>query len=171
MIPIPIALGQGKFLYINTEESILCLDQARQYYFTTNEIDLKLCKVINTETYICRQRHPLLSSHLLESCAVKMLQLRRTIPKSCETRVVQLPNTVWTELRNNVWIYFAPHTDTMTILCKDGEPIDIALEGVGKLLIVSGCRGYSTSAVLQASSTVMSNLTQPKDLLSQIPLQ
>jgi hypothetical protein len=33
MLPISISLGNGKFAYVNTEESNLCIDQTRHYYF------------------------------------------------------------------------------------------------------------------------------------------
>jgi hypothetical protein len=85
MIPISMELEHKRFLYINTDESILCLDQTRQYYFMLNE-DLNHCKVTIAGSYLCKQRHPLMSSHSRESCAVKMLQ-PRSIPKICDTRI------------------------------------------------------------------------------------
>ena len=108
---------------------------------------------MNAGSYLCKQRHPLLSSHLMESCAVKMLQPRRTIPQSCETRIVQLSHTV-------------------TVLCRDDEPTDVTLIGVGKLHIHAGCKGYSSTALLQASSAITSNQTiRGGDLISRIHLQ
>ena len=172
LTPIPVALGSKRFLYIDTAESILCLDQARQYYFMLTEEEFGLCKTMDFSSYICKQKHPLMSSHLRESCAVKLIQARQGIPKSCETRVVELTNTVWVQLMNNQWIYFAPGMDSVTILCNDKEPIDVVLKGVGKLSIDSGCKGYSTSAVLQTSTTVPSNSSlKGGDLLTQIPLK
>jgi hypothetical protein len=72
---------------------------------------------------------------------------------------------------NNEWIYVAPHSDTVTILCDEKGPVDTVLQGAGKLRINSGCKGFSTSALLQASFTVMSNVSLKGDLLKQIPLQ
>lgn len=173
MIPIPVVVENNKFVYINTDESILGLDQTRQYYFMLSEEELRNCKTTVAGSFICKQNHPLMSSHARESCAVKMLQPRRTIiPRSCETRVVELKSTVWIQLVNNQWIYFAPYADTVTILCNEKEPVDITLQGIGKLHINSGCKGYSTSALLQTSFTVVSNSSLKEgDLLTQIPLQ
>ncbi|KDR06842.1 hypothetical protein L798_03894, partial [Zootermopsis nevadensis] len=98
MIPIPIPLGKNKFAYIDTDESNLCLDQTRQYYFGINDKEFNECKNVDSNTRICKQKHPLLSSHLQESCAVKLLQRRREIPNSCDTRLVQVKNTIWTQL-------------------------------------------------------------------------
>jgi len=40
LIPISSALENKKFLNIGTEESILCLDQTREYYFMRDEAKL-----------------------------------------------------------------------------------------------------------------------------------
>lgn len=40
MIPIPVPMNENSFLYIDIGESILCVDQARQYYFTMQESEL-----------------------------------------------------------------------------------------------------------------------------------
>jgi hypothetical protein len=40
MIPIPVTLKPNTFLYIETVESILCLDQARQFYLMLTEDEL-----------------------------------------------------------------------------------------------------------------------------------
>jgi hypothetical protein len=72
---------------------------------------------------------------------------------------------------NNEWIYPAPHSDTVTILCDETGPVDTVLQGEGTLRINPGCKGFSTSALLQASFTVMTNVFLKGDLLKQIPLQ
>jgi hypothetical protein len=171
MIPIPITLGSNRFVYINTDESILCLDQTRQYYFKMKAEELNACKQLNARSYICKQKHPLLSSHLQESCEVKLLQRRRDVPKSCDTRLVQIRDTIWTQLDNNEWIYFAPSTESVTIICTGKEPIEVTLTGIGKLSINTGCKGYGNSASLQTSFTVKVNSSMKgDDVLSQTPL-
>jgi hypothetical protein len=85
MIPIPISLGNGKFAYVSTEETNLCIDQTRQYYFEISDTELDNCKNIVGQTRICKQKHPLLSGHFHESCAVKLLQQKTEIPKICDT--------------------------------------------------------------------------------------
>jgi hypothetical protein len=121
---------------------------------------------------VCKQKHPLFPSYEYsqESWAIRMLQPRRGISKYCETGVVHLINTLWIHLQNNSWIYFALHTDNMTILCRDEEPVDIPIKGMGKLSSSPGCKGYSISAMLQASSIVTCNLTlKDGNLLPQVP--
>ena len=142
---MPIPVGEGKFIYIDPGKDILCFDRARQHYFTISEAELALCKSVIRDSYIyiyiCKQEHPLLSSYSLDSCAVKMLQPSRSIPTECETIVVHLSNTLWVTLRNNSWIYYAPHADIMTILCRNKQPIDVNLVGVGRSSLSPGCKG------------------------------
>ena len=172
MTPIPVALDLNKFLYIDTAESMLCLDQARQYYLMLTEDELRQCKTKDSNSYVCKQKHPLMSSHVHESCYIRLLQANERIPRSCETRIAKLTNTVWVQLMNNEWIYFSPSIDSVTVLCDGKEPADVLLTGVGKLSINSGCKGYSTSALLQTSFTVASNSSvKGGDLLTQVPLR
>jgi hypothetical protein len=51
MFPIPIPLETNKFVYNNTEESILCIDQIRQYYFMMTKDELAWCKTTDTSSY------------------------------------------------------------------------------------------------------------------------
>jgi hypothetical protein len=103
---------------------------------------------------------------------VKLLGPRKDIPTICETRIVELKNTVWVQLKDNEWIYMAPSIDSITILCNEQDPTDVVLGGVEKLYINTGCKGYTTTALLQISLTIMGNSTlKGGDLLMQIPLQ
>jgi hypothetical protein len=60
MIPVPIALGNHKFAYVETGESDLYVDQTRQYYFENDEGKLNKCEVIDSQARICKQKRPLL---------------------------------------------------------------------------------------------------------------
>jgi hypothetical protein len=170
MIPVPIPLGSHKFAYIETEESNLCIDETKQYYFEMNEENLSKCKSTDSQTRICKQTRPLLSSHFQETCVVKLLQTRREIPKNCDTRLVQIRNTMWTQLDNNAWLYFAPTAESVTVLCSKHDPIDFTLTGVGKLSLNVGCKGYTSFAFLQTSTKVKSGNIKGEDLLSRIPI-
>jgi hypothetical protein len=48
LIVIAIASENQEFLYIEPEESILCLDQTRQYYFVIDEAELYHCRTTTT---------------------------------------------------------------------------------------------------------------------------
>jgi len=102
------------------------------------EDELAHCKVLETDQYVCKHKRALLSTAAVESRAVLMLQKRETLLSVCDTRLVRLSHTVWTQLANT-WIYFAPHSGTITVLCHDENPIDVSLKGVGKLQVHPGC--------------------------------
>jgi hypothetical protein len=172
MIPIPVPIDQEHFLYIDIRNSVLCLDQPKQYYFTMTDGELSKCKSAEPSRYVCKHVRTLLSTVTTDSCAVTLLQTRDSLPPVCDTRLIRLSNTVWTQLSNNSWIFYAPHPDVITILCYDHSPIDVRLKGIGKLQIHSGCTGYSTNTLLYGSSVIGNTSMQIMgDFLSQIDLK
>jgi hypothetical protein len=75
--------------------------------------------------------------------------LEEVFPPSCHKRVVEISNSVWTQLTNNEWIYFVPTSESITILCTDKPPVDVIVSGVGKLGISTDCKGYGKSGLFQ----------------------
>ena len=53
MIPIPVPVDQEHFLYIDVRDSVLCLDQIKQYYFTMTDDELSKCKLAEPGRYVC----------------------------------------------------------------------------------------------------------------------
>jgi len=153
-------------------DSVLCLDQTKQYYFTMQEGELSKCKLAEPRRYVCTHQRTLLSTVTMESCAVTLLHKRDSLPPVCDTRLIRLSNTVWTQLSKNSWIFYAPHPYVITILCYDHSPVDVHLKGIGKLQVHSGCKGYSTSTLLYGSSVVGNiSMQVTGDFLSQIDLK
>jgi hypothetical protein len=172
LISMPMPLDKSKFLYIDTGKSFLWLDEAGQFYFVTNKDWLDACRVLDSRSYVCKQNQPLLSSHLHENCMVTLLHPRSNITHSCDKRVVEISNSVWTQLEKNEWIYFVPTIESITILRTDRAPTDVTLTGIGKLGIVAGCRGYSKSALLQTHSVSTINGTKyESDIISKVNLE
>ena len=129
------------------------------------------CNLLNPMSYVCQQSEPLLSSHLHENCIVRLFQPRVSVPPICD-RIVELSNSVWTQLANNEWIYFVPKSEGITILCKDRPPIDIVVQGDGKLGIQAYCKGFGKSALFQTHSIVnMDTAGYESDFLSKVTLE
>jgi hypothetical protein len=145
-IPIPVPSGQKKFVYIDTGRSLLWVDQARQYYFLSDKASVERCTIVNTLSRVCEQVQPLLLSHLHDNFLVDMMQSRSSIPPTCERKVVELSHPVWTQLKNNEWIYVVPVSEMITILCSEKPPIDVTVSGIGKLSLQEGCKGFGRSA-------------------------
>ena len=82
MFPIPVRVDPEHFLYIDTRDPVLCLDQTKQYYFTMTEDESPKCKLAESDHYVCTHQRTLLSTSTTESCAVTLLQKRDHPPFS-----------------------------------------------------------------------------------------
>jgi hypothetical protein len=51
IIPVPVALVGGRFVYIDTGSELLFFERARQYYFLSTEPELCLCKVTFKDSF------------------------------------------------------------------------------------------------------------------------
>ena len=133
--------------------------------------ELVKCQLVEQTRFVCAHQRTLLSAIAMESCAVALLHKRDHLPPVCDTRLIRLSNTVWTQLSNNSWIFYAPQPDVMTILCYDNRPVDVHLKGIGKLQLHPGCKGYSPNTLLYGISVVgNSSMQVAGDFLSQIDI-
>jgi hypothetical protein len=66
LVPVPIPVNKDKLIYIKTAKSILCVDNARQYYYFSSETELQNCKETTKHKRVCKQDKPLLSSLVQE---------------------------------------------------------------------------------------------------------
>ena len=127
---------------------------------------------MNALQCVCKHGQPLLSSHLHENCMVKLLQPWGNVPTICEKRIVDISNSIWTQLTNNEWIYFVPSSESITILCVVKPPVDIVVSGIGKLGINSHCKGYGKSALFQTHSILdANNQGYESDFISKVHLE
>jgi hypothetical protein len=77
---------------------------------------------------------------------VKLLQPRGSVPPSYDKCVVEISNSVWTQL-NNEWIYFVPTSESITILCMADPLVYVIVSGIGKLGINAICKGFGKAAL------------------------
>jgi hypothetical protein len=171
-VPVPLQINKGKLAYIKTVKSILCVDSGRQYYYFSSEAELQKCKEPTKNKYVCKQEKPLLSSLVQEDCAVRLLKMWKNLPENCEVHLVRLTHTVWTQVNDNEWVYYAPEVDSVTVLCADRDPIDVPLRGAGKLILDPNCKGYSKAALLQPIQAVRADSSKSgNNQLIQVKLQ
>jgi hypothetical protein len=145
------------------------MDVAKQYYVRFRVDEIKKCKLIDSYHRVCTQNHPVQVTHLHEECEVEMLQSVRAIPTSCSQRVVEITQTVWTQLDDNEWLYVAPRPEVLTVLCSKHEPSDTETVGTGKLKLHSACKGYGSRILIQAQTTMSINNTD-KDIIPPLSL-
>ena len=96
--------------------------------------------------------------HLYEICEAKMIEPSRIIPASCSQRIVDL-NTLWKQLDDNWWLFVAPASNILTVLCSKHEPMDVKLLGTGKLQLNHMCKAYGSRILIQSHATIVSNRT------------
>jgi len=132
--------------------------------------ELEDCKTPEQRFLVCKQKHPLLSTHFQETCPIKILQSRKDLPDSCNFHLVEI-NAIWVPLWNNQWIYSVPTGNNVAILCPHQETTDISLQGIWRLAIRAGCKGYSPSGFLQPNNiiTVRKNRERGDLLLKSSP--
>ena len=63
MIPIPMPMNRKRFQYIAVVESILCMDRAKQYYFTMTESELVQWKGIAVGQYVHTATHDAMNGY------------------------------------------------------------------------------------------------------------
>jgi hypothetical protein len=86
--------------------------------------------------------------------------------------VTEMPNSIWTQLTNNEWIYFVPNSKSVTVLCADQPPVHVIVLGIGKLGLSANCKGYGRSVLLQTRSILdVSNLEYESDFMSRVHLE
>lgn len=171
VLPLPIKIKDTdtKFTFILPEREYLLMDVAKQYYARLKVDEIKECKLINFYHRVCKQNNPVQITHLHEECEVEMLQSVRTIPSSCSQRVVEINQTIWTQLHGNEWLYVASRPDVLTVLCSKHEPSDIEIVGTGKLILHSACKAYGARVLIQAQTFMSSNNTD-KDIIPSLSL-
>ena len=84
------------FFYIDVQDSVLCLDQTKQYYFTMTDDELAKGKSVASGRYVSTHQRTLLSTVNTESCAVTLLHKRDNFSPMRDIRLIRLSNTVWT---------------------------------------------------------------------------
>ena len=100
-----------KFVYVDTEESKLRLDQIRQYYIMTDEAELYHCKTTTTGLYVCTQCHAAMSSNFQET---SNFFNRGEIILKLVRRLSRVKSAIWIQRMNNEWLYFSPHSACVT---------------------------------------------------------
>jgi hypothetical protein len=107
----------------------------------TDREELRRCKPIESNKYLCKQTRPLLNSHMQETCAIVTSTKNKYSKGLRHSNCATYAHDLDTEQRNE-WIYFSPVSDSITILCPDKEPLDVLLTGTGKLIIQPNCKQH-----------------------------
>jgi hypothetical protein len=105
------------------------IDNVEGSFAKLEHSDIQQCKRTQFKELICKQDFPLFSSHMSKDCEVQMLQPIRLVPQGCTRKVVELKETLWTPLRENMWICVAPVPERLTVICTGQEPTVVEING------------------------------------------
>ena len=172
VLPFPIRVKgtDSKFIFIQPEHSHLLMDTAKRFFTRLGVDEVNECKTLSKGNMICKQTQPVQLTHLDEECEAQMIQTLSSIPSSCSQRIVELNQTLWTQLDNNEWLYVAPKSDVLTVLCNKHEPTDVRLLGTGKLKLNGMCKAYGSRILIQSHSTLSTNRIN-KDFIPSVSLE
>ena len=119
VLPLPIKVRgtDTKFIFIQLEHDYL-LDTSKRYFTGLKVDEVHECKAINKVLKINKQTQPVQLTHLDEVCEAQIIEPIRSIPASCSQRIVDLNHTLWTQLDGHEWLFVAPTSDVLTVLCS-----------------------------------------------------
>ena len=161
VLPIPIKVRgtNSKSIFIQPENDCLLMDTAKQYFTGLKVEEIHECKTIKKVLKVCKQTQPMQLTHLDEICEAQIIEPIRTILASCSQRIVNFNHTLWKQLDGNGWLFVAPASDVLTVLCSKHEPMDVKLLGTGKLQPNPMCKAYGSRILIQSHATIVSNRT------------
>lgn len=161
LIPLPIPLTNSSiYSFINPTYPYLLLSNTKTYYSEMK--DLSKCIFLPPSDYVCSQT----TAYLVKerpTCEVdlKTKQLA-TIPKSCNTKVMNGFVEIWHPLNKNQWLFVVTNPTLGTVYCDtDNRITDANIKGVGIFTLKSRCKCYTLSATLIAKSDQTANYTYP----------
>jgi len=172
VLPLPIKIKgtDSEFIFIQRENDYLLMDTAKRHFTGLKVDEIHECKTVNKDLKVCKQSQPMQLTHLDEICEAQMIEPIKAIPASCSQRVVDLNHTLWKQLNWNEWLFVAPVSDFLTVLCSKHEPMDVKLSGTGKLQLNPMCKVYGSRILIQSHATIVSNRTS-KDIIPPMSLE
>ncbi|XP_068081928.1 uncharacterized protein [Anabrus simplex] len=86
VIPFPTRVNGEveNFVFINSENEFILLDQNRQNYVMLTENQINNCKRLNDKLKVCKQEFAIKLAHSHEECVVKLLTGAQVMPQDCQ---------------------------------------------------------------------------------------
>lgn len=159
LIPLPLQLvHQPVYSYIDPSFPYLTLSESRTYYGQME--DLMSCKKLPPDEYICYN----VIVHLTKERPICETTLRLNpqlleIPPDCQTRTIKSTMEVWHSIQNNQWLYILTQATPITLNCGKSQIFDAVIQGTGIFNLNPGCRCYTTSTLLAATTNLIANHT------------
>lgn len=165
VIPLPIRhANSDTFAFIQPTIPYLAISSNQLLYVPLQNLDN--CQALSKEHHICNN-HIQYSTLQTPTCETSLLTtIKKSIPTSCNTKLVHGTLELWQDLKNNKWIYIYSNAIKITIDCKNQELQDAELAGTGILQLESNCKAYAGLIQLIAKSEYISTYSTPMQTLN-----
>jgi len=118
IISLPVHVNKNIFIFIQSPEEYLVVENNKQYYTFFSQDQVDKCKSIKINT-ICSVNTPL-SSAIKPNCEFQMFKKGNTIPSNCEVKTITMVHDIWHHLKNNnQWLYATPEPIEIVISCGE----------------------------------------------------
>lgn len=152
VIPLPISSNSSYYAFIIPTFPYIALSNNKILYAQMETLDN--CKKIFDYDFICSNA---ITYSTLDKPSCETLLLTtviKTIPYSCNTKLIKGQLEIWHPLPNNKWIFVLDEPERLTVSCA-GEPIvDYTISKTGIVTLEENCKAYSKMNQLIAGSII-----------------
>lgn len=170
---LPVQAKPKVFAFVLPRDPFLLIDKYSQEYSTmSNDQFENFCKDIGN-LYLCKQYQPLSSVHYEAICEVSLLMTSRTIPKSCNKRLMYLDDLLFLQLqKSNSWVYLSPEENSLIVNCNSNRN-EVIIQGSGFITLSSGsCEMkhniFKIENIITFAKPVETNYTSSANLINFI---
>ena len=146
LIPYPFKYLNDQFIYIKPKEEYLLINVHRTMFAMLPNI--KGCKTIDPEIFLCKIEQPLFHRVKNRICEVELLTEQKLVPSNCDIRITKLGIEIWKKLHYfNTWIYVIPDSTYLKIICPNGTT-EYPIQSSGTITLSSECWALTPSMQL-----------------------
>ncbi|KAL4127063.1 hypothetical protein QTP88_011261 [Uroleucon formosanum] len=158
IISLPVHVNKNNFIFIQSPEEYLVVENNKQYYTFLSQDQVDKCKSIKTNT-ICSISTPL-SSAIKPNCEFQMFKKGNTIPSNCEVKTITMVHDIWHHLKNNnQWLYATPEPIEIVISCGE-EAENTIINQTGLLSLKTNCRAFTKNTLIISKYKNQSNFSK-----------
>lgn len=158
IISLPVHVNNNNFIFIQSPEEYLVVENNKQYYTFLSQDQVDKCKSIKTNT-ICSISTPL-SSAIKPNCEFQMFKKGNTIPYNCEVKTITMVHDIWHHLKNNnQWLYATPEPIEIVISCGE-EAENTVINQTGLLSLKTNCRAFTKNTLIISKYKNQSNFSK-----------
>ncbi|XP_045461683.1 uncharacterized protein LOC123671733 [Harmonia axyridis] len=152
-LPTPHKNDNTLFSYIEPSKSFLLISHMRTSYLMVDT--LANCEEYHPKEWICKKMPTLRKTDA--ACEVQLISaVRKSIPKSCNTRNLTADAEIWHEIDNNLWLFSVSTPTQLTVICDEDPLKNEVIKQMGTLELNQNCKAFTNQVNLETNSILMS---------------